>query len=399
MQRKKILWLTNWYPNRNDLFDGDFIQRHARAAAIFHDVHVIFVTEAAAGQDPGEVVHRATGLTEQVIYGKRISGILGKVRRALHWKNLFMQAVEAYIRDHGQPDHVHIHIPWKVGIVALWVRQKYKRPFIVSEHWSFYEETIMNAKALEGRSTWMMKLLTRIYTEAQAVVAVSEHLSSVLQKTVGRKADYIIPNVVDTTLFFPGKEKYSRFTFIHVSNMVPVKNVGSILEAFAMLVHDSNTPDTQLVLVGNRDETYVEQARTLGLLNTSVFFRGELSYAEVADEMKRAHALVMYSKTETFSCVTAEALCCGLPVVASLAGALPELVNASNGIVVTPGNVEALSDALGIMRKEQSSFNGAAIADAAARKWGYGPVSEAFDQLYTELARSRPASLQGGFQG
>ena len=46
MQRKKILWLASWYPNRNDPFDGDFIQRHARAAAIDHDIHVIHVSEA-----------------------------------------------------------------------------------------------------------------------------------------------------------------------------------------------------------------------------------------------------------------------------------------------------------------------------------------------------------------
>ena len=43
---KKILWLTSWYPNRMDEFDGDFIQRHAKAVALFCRVHVIFVVKA-----------------------------------------------------------------------------------------------------------------------------------------------------------------------------------------------------------------------------------------------------------------------------------------------------------------------------------------------------------------
>ena len=67
MQRKKILWLVSWYPNRNDRFTGDFIQRHARAAAVYHDIYVLYVV---AGQVASEVEHEinvAGGLTEHII--------------------------------------------------------------------------------------------------------------------------------------------------------------------------------------------------------------------------------------------------------------------------------------------------------------------------------------------
>jgi len=43
IERKKILWLVSWYPNKYDLFDGDFIQRHAKAAALYNDIHVLFI--------------------------------------------------------------------------------------------------------------------------------------------------------------------------------------------------------------------------------------------------------------------------------------------------------------------------------------------------------------------
>ena len=72
--RKKILWLVSWYPNRDDRFDGDFIQRHARAAALVHDIHVIFVKDSPIDSPLEEEWNHATGLTEQLIYFRTLNG-------------------------------------------------------------------------------------------------------------------------------------------------------------------------------------------------------------------------------------------------------------------------------------------------------------------------------------
>src|SRR5688572_22487713 len=123
MQRKKILWLVSWYPNMNDRLDGDFIQRHARAAAIFHDVHVIFVTEAEIDEESKEEINQATGLTEQVVYFRKKTGFFLKLRKYWKWKQLFQKSIEAYIHKKGLPDIVHVHVPWKAGIMALWMKK------------------------------------------------------------------------------------------------------------------------------------------------------------------------------------------------------------------------------------------------------------------------------------
>ena len=39
------LWLVSWYPNRKDIFSGDFIERHAKATALFCKVIVLFITK------------------------------------------------------------------------------------------------------------------------------------------------------------------------------------------------------------------------------------------------------------------------------------------------------------------------------------------------------------------
>ncbi|MFL5809750.1 MAG: glycosyltransferase, partial [Flavisolibacter sp.] len=344
MSRKKILWLTSWYPNKNDRFDGDFIQRHARAAAIYQDVHVIFVTDAAIDNAIEEELRRATGLTEEIIYIQRQKGILGRIAKQWKWKNIYQEAVKKYIERNGIPDLVHVHIPWKAGLVGLWMKKKYQLPFILSEHWNIYNNKVHDN--FFKRSKFSQHLIKNCFDEATTVVTVSKFLANSIENTIGIRPVVILPNVVDTTLFYHKEEKYSRFSFIHVSNMVPVKNVTLILQAFQIFKQANLDADVQLIMIGNRDDEYVDLAKNMGLLNTSVYFRGEVAYSEVAEEMRRCHCMVLFSDSETFSCVTAEALCCGLPVIASNVGALPELIKPSNGVLVPVNDTKALTVAM-----------------------------------------------------
>ena len=73
MLRKKILWLCSWYPNKIEPFNGDFIQRHARAASLYDDIYVIHVAADAfktASKDE-KVINKAEGLIEHFVYYKR----------------------------------------------------------------------------------------------------------------------------------------------------------------------------------------------------------------------------------------------------------------------------------------------------------------------------------------
>lgn len=382
MIRKKILWLVSWYPNKNDQFDGDFIQRHARAAAIYHDIHVIFVTDADIRKPVEEEWNYATGLTEQIIYFKRTQGVFRKLCKQWRWKRVFEKSVEAYINKNGLPDLVHVHIPWKAGLLALQLKKKYGLQYLVTEHWGIYNKTVVGNYFT--MPTYFQQLLKEIYQESWLLVSVSHFLAECIVKITGEKKYTIIPNVVDTSLFFYKDEKYSKFTFIHVSNMVPLKNVKDILEAFKVIVDKTDNEDIQLVLVGNRNDEYIQEAKRLGLFNTHVFFRGEVPYNQVAEEMRRAHCLVLFSDLETFSCVTSEALCCGIPVIAPGVGALPELINQGNGLLLIPSNDKtALVNAMSFIRQNYLQYDFPGIAKDAAGKYSYSIIAKEFDQLYS----------------
>ena len=129
MERRKILWLTSWYPNKYDAFNGDFIQRHARAAAINDDIHVLFITKSPV-HETNENFQYATGLTEQIIYFKEYQSYLGKFQNQISYVTHYRNAIKNYIQKNGLPHCVHVHIPWKAGLVALWMKKVYKKDFI-----------------------------------------------------------------------------------------------------------------------------------------------------------------------------------------------------------------------------------------------------------------------------
>jgi glycosyltransferase involved in cell wall biosynthesis len=378
MARKNILWLVSWYPNRNDRFDGDFIQRHARAAALFNDIHVIFVTNALIEEDVVEEWNEDKGLTEQVIYFKEQKGIFKKVLKQMAWRKLYLNAVEDYIKKNGKPVCVHVHIPWKVGLIALWIKRRYKVPFIVTEHWGIYNNVVKDN--IETRPSIVKRLLKKIFSGSEIFISVSRYLAESINAIVIKKDAVIIPNVVDTSVFcFSGKEN-SVFRFIHVSNMVPLKNVSGILQA-AKILKDSGQ-DFELIMIGNRSNQYVAEAKEMDLLNTHVFFKGEIKYEDVANEMKRANAFILFSDIENSPCVISEALCCGLPVIATEAGGIPELINRENGIMVQPGNISTLTEAMERMLQEYHFYLKKNFAEQARIKFNYQRIGKMFDEIY-----------------
>ncbi len=95
---------------------------------------------------------------------------------------------------------------------------------------------------------------------------------------------------------------------------------------------------------------------------------GALPAERVAALMRDASFAVVPSRYETFSVVASEALACGLPVVATAAGALPERIHAGNGLLCPPRDPRALADAIERMLGAHGGFDRAAIAGRGPRR-------------------------------
>jgi glycosyltransferase involved in cell wall biosynthesis len=313
-----VVWLASWYPNRYDELTGDFIQRHAQACSLYTPVHVIHVKKSPdENTQTANVTYAAyPKLTETIIYYKVINlGGIERILSYLHSLWLYHRQVKSHIRQHGKPAFLHVHVMLRCGLVALYYKWLRGIPFIVTEHNSAY---MPGAKKYAKGVTWFNYLPLKLITaQASTVTCVSNALAQAIQKTFRVRQMVVIPNVVNTAVFYPPTNAPSlpACTFLHISALTPQKNPEQMLQAFAQLKHNYHCPFS-LWIVGPEAPVLKQLAITLNI-QENITWLTETTQPTLAGFMQQASALVLYSRYETFGCVNIEAMACGLPVIAS----------------------------------------------------------------------------------
>jgi glycosyltransferase involved in cell wall biosynthesis len=129
---------------------------------------------------------------------------------------------------------------------------------------------------------------------------------------------------------------------VTVGRLVPWKQVDRLIEAV------TDCEDTGLVVVGDGPERdRLEAIVRKNKLTDRVYFAGHKSKAETFALMAACDLFVLNSTYEGFPHVVLEAMCAGLPVVATAAGGTPELVrDGDNGLLIAPDANDALSKTL-----------------------------------------------------
>ncbi len=158
----------------------------------------------------------------------------------------------------------------------------------------------------------------------------------------------VIPNSVDCDLFQPAAARSQNeiFRIGYVGRLVPEKGLSDLLAAFAHLPNDS-----ELILAGEGSmrQELEAQAQTLGIASR-VTFVGNMPYLALPPLMQSFDVLVLPSRTtatwkEQFGRVLIEAGACGIPVIGSSSGAIPEVI-ADAGLVFPEGDIARLAGCL-----------------------------------------------------
>lgn len=372
--KTKILWLASWYPNPDDPLTGDFIERHAKAVSAIHDVTVLFVNRWK----------RKTSL-QNIFYHENLRAVLVFYRSlpglsALHYFLHFRKLIRNYIRKNGRPALIHLHVSYRAGLLALYCKRRYGIRYVVSEHWSVF---LAEARPSFNDLPLLQRILVRsIYRNATGVTAVSDVLAKSLARRFRITMPAIIPNVVDAELFYPGARAPGIFTFLHVSQLNYPKNFLQIIEAVALL--RAAGAGFRLKVIGPVSEALLAHVAEKRLTDL-VTFIPEMPQPALAEHIRSADCLVLYSRYETFGCVVIESLASGIPVVVSDIPAMKEIIDENNGLLVATNSPGALAEKMKeIMTR---SYDRAAIAEAALSKFRFEKVAEQFAAFYQKIIR------------
>ncbi|MCA8913974.1 MAG: N-acetyl-alpha-D-glucosaminyl L-malate synthase BshA [Planctomycetes bacterium] len=227
---------------------------------------------------------------------------------------------------------------------------------------------------------------------SDGVTSVSQELKDRVLDTIdcGAQDIEVIPNFVDTERFKAGccPDKRSHLAapdekiVMHVSNFREVKRPLDVIKAFAIATREQKG---RLIMIGDGPEMGAckEFARELGVFERCTFAG---TYDAIWELLPQADVFFLPSEYESFGLSALEAMACGVPVVASNTGGLPEVVeHGVSGFLHAPGDTAAMAESI---RKIITDDKLAKTMGEAARERAIGrfrreallPVWEAYYQ-------------------
>jgi len=282
--------------------------------------------------------------------------------------------------------HVHYAIP---HASAAYMAQKILSeqginiPFITTLHGTDI--------TLVGKDPSFEPVITFSINHSNIVTAVSESLKKdTLEHFKIKKNIKVIPNFIcfeDYKLL--NNEKYKRRIasnnekiVTHVSNFRKVKRIQDVLKIFKII---NNSNPSKLVLVGDGPERPKMErlARELEI-SDHVNFLGNLKSTK--EVLNISDLFILPSSSESFGLAALEALACGVPVISTNSGGIPEVVeHGKSGFLSEAGNFEEMGqNALNIISDNQTHNKFKSNAIKSAKKFDIQHILPKYEEVYKE---------------
>lgn len=370
---KNVLFLSSWYPSRVHTTLGNFVRYHALAASKYNSINVLYIVADDNVKDYEIKYFQDHELKTTIVYFKR--GIFKYLNYFVAFNKGFHFVKE---KNKLKFDIVHMNIIHPGIWQALYLKWRYKIPYVVSENWHGFQDLAKyNLSFLE------MKLIKIGIRFSSVISPVSKQLKNCMINANYQAKYQIIPNVVDTDKFHIGEldTNKNNFTFLHVSTLDDsIKNVSGIIDAFEKIKHKNMV----LKIIGDGPVDWIiKKVSTLKTKNT-VVVESEKTHDQIAEEMQKADVFVLFSNIENLPLVLIESISSGTPFIATKVGGIPELFNNELGRLVDAGSIDQLLSEMNFMVKNPDFFNPSRIRSFAIKNYSNEEVGKKFNDLYIE---------------
>ncbi|REC45653.1 glycosyltransferase [Chryseobacterium sp. 5_R23647] len=377
MERKNILFISSWFPNKIEPTNGNFVQRHAEAVSLVHNVEIL---HAIGDFDQDEKYlfddRLINGIRTLIVYYKNSKNPV---------KNFFrrMKAYKKGFSKMQKPDLIHANVLHNNILFAVYLKKKYKIPFIVTEHWTALRK--INA---EITSKIIKQTAVIIGNQAEFILPVSNDLLLGL-KDLGIKSKMkVVPNVVNTQLFLPQRKADSEFTFIHVSNLIPRKNPEKILDVALNLLDNGFAFKFQLGGDGN-DEIINKLKNKVAdsKFSDKITVFGIQTLNEIAHRMGCSDCFILFSEDENQPCVIAESFASETKVISTNVGGIEEFFPDNAGILLKKVDEAELYSAMVRMLKHDRNDDLSFLSQYAKDTFSQEMIATKFSDIYAQVLK------------
>jgi glycosyltransferase involved in cell wall biosynthesis len=315
--KPRILWVGNWRVNGGI----SNITEHFMKDPMIHDRYDVKVQDQSF---PGE-------WNEQIVLKvfKIPRGIFLILWNCLRFK----------------PDIVHIHTPYKNGFLrdgfmAILARWCGKKVAITFHPGSSLIDDYKNAP------TWLKAFTDFVLPRCDALIALGKSYREFLVERYHHPFVFIIPNLVDDErvaeaprdydqrapiVFFAGlfNQRKGAFDLIKAVDKVQIRDVKFVIKGSAPTSHDKLMLEQTYATCHSKEKIQIE------------------GWGPVFEQMARARVVVLPSYGESLPGIIVEAVACGLPVITTPVGVIPDYIqDGIHGLFVEPGDIDDLARAI-----------------------------------------------------
>ncbi|MBI4712410.1 MAG: glycosyltransferase [Planctomycetes bacterium] len=378
MNRLKILFIAGWYPTDENLAAGIFIRRHVKAVSLYNDVVVIYPERA---KKPIKCLYEYSDRIEDGIRTIRLNYRRSPVPMTdfiFHCWGM-LKIFRRLIKDGFRPDIIHLNVCF-AGVPAVILSKIYRIPLVITEHYSGF----VGYPSLKGVNSQAARFVMK---NAKVVLPVSEYLGRYIAGSMKPRRQCVIPNVVDTELFYPAHtptQMQGAKKILFVGLLEAVKGIPYLLRALDRLANKRDDFFLDIVGDGNYRAEYERLTAKLGL-GDMVRFQGIRPKNEVAEFIRKCDFLVQPSLYETFGIAPYEALATGKPVIVSDLDAFREHLTNEMALFVPPKDVTALAQAIDYMLDHYQEYNPEQLAQYVRNKFSYEIIGTQFNNIYQSI--------------
>lgn len=237
-------------------------------------------------------------------------------------------------------DILHVHTAQSIESIrstfyVLYGSYIWKSKVVLHIHGSSYDEFVMTDSHI------FSAIQSILFDTADSVVVISERLKRVLASRVAEKRLFLLPNAVTVNDYNPAPQSNPP-NIVFLSYHAERKGIQEFETVINRLNADSTSLNVEIAGTG----PLADKSKSLAQQHGNIAYYGYVSESEKRHILERAAIFVLPSRAECVPLAILEAMAGGTAVVSTSVGGIPEIVTENHGILVPPGDVDSLTEAI-----------------------------------------------------